>query len=79
MVRSSMVLPSSGLFLMTLSQFTLPGTPQDKLWDSFFDTTLGPCARPFEVLQDAHDFQTEYDIPPEVFKNIDGLSSFLQK
>lgn len=64
MVRSSMVLPTSGLFLLTLSQFALPGTPQDKFWDSFFDAALGPCARPFEALQDAHDFHAAYGMPP---------------
>jgi hypothetical protein len=64
MVRSSMVLPTSGLFLLTLSQFALPGTPQDKVWDSFFDAALGPCARPFEALQDAHDFHAAYGMPP---------------
>ena len=30
----------------------------------FFDTTLGPCPRSFETLQDAHDFQTSYGMPP---------------
>ena len=64
MVRSSMVLPTSGLFLLTLSQFALPGTPQDKFWDSFFDAALGACARPFEALQDAHDFHAAYGMPP---------------
>ena len=62
MVRSSMVLPTSGLFLLTLSQFELPGT--SKFWDSFFDVVLGPCARSFEALEDAHDFQAAYDMTP---------------
>jgi hypothetical protein len=57
-------LPPTGLFLMTLSQFALPGTSQDKFWDSFFDVVLGPCPRSFEALEDAHDFQTAYDMTP---------------
>jgi hypothetical protein len=64
MVRSSMVFPTSGLFLLTLSQFALPGTPEDKFWDSFFDVVQGPCARSFEALKDVHDFHTAYGIPP---------------
>jgi hypothetical protein len=43
---------------MTLSQLTIPGSLEDKFWDSFFDTVQGPYDRLFETLQEVHDFQT---------------------
>ena len=39
-------------------------SPEDKFWDNYFDVTLGPYPRPFETLQETHDFQTEYGRPP---------------
>ena len=64
MVRASLVWPRGGLLLMTLSQFAIPVSPEDKFWDSYFDAALGPYARPFASLQEAHDFQTAYGMPP---------------
>jgi hypothetical protein len=58
MVRSSLLWSRSGILVMTLSQFTIPGSLEDKFWDSFFDVVLGPYDRPFETLQEVHDFQT---------------------
>ena len=64
MVRASLVWPRRGMFLLTLSQFAIPDSPEDTFWDSYFDAALGPYARPFETLLEEHDFQTEYGIPP---------------
>ena len=81
MVRASLVWPRRGMLLLTLSQFAKPVSPEDKFWDSYFDAALGTYARPFETLQEEHDFQTAYGMPPGggkagpgkgVPKNIEG-------
>jgi len=64
MVRASLVWPRRGMFLLTLSQFAIPDSPEDTFWDSYFDAALGPYARPFETLLEEHDFQTAYGMPP---------------
>ncbi len=51
-------------FFLTVSQFVILGSPEDKFWDSYFDTSLGPYARPSETLQETHDFQTSYGMTP---------------
>ena len=51
------------MLLLTQSQFTIPGLPEDKFWDNYFDDALGPYARPFETLQEEYDFQTTYGMP----------------
>ncbi len=61
------------MILLTLSQFAVPVTSQEKLLDSMFDTALGPYVGPFESFQEAHDFQTAYGIPPgDVWTGPDG-------
>ena len=69
------------MLYLTLSQFTIPVSPEDKFWDTYFDEALGPYTRPFETLQEAYDFQTVYGKSPGgdktgpgkgVPKNIEG-------
>jgi hypothetical protein len=60
------------MVLLTLSQFAIPDSPEDTFWDSYFDTALGPYARPFETLLEEHDFQTVYGIPLGVGKSGSG-------
>ncbi len=52
------------MLLLTISQFTIPVSSEDKFWDIYFDVALGPYDRPFETLQEAHDFQTAYGMTP---------------
>ncbi len=65
MVRASLVLPRRGMLLLTLSQFAIRGSTEDKFRDSFFDEVLGPYTRPFETLQEKeYVFQTVYGMSP---------------
>ena len=52
------------MVFLTVSQFSVSDTLEDKFWDSCFDVDLGPYVRPFETLQETHDFQTVYGMPP---------------
>ena len=52
------------MIFLTVSQFAVTDTLEDKFWDDCFDSALGPHARPFETLQEALDFQTVYGMSP---------------
>ena len=58
------------MLLLTLSQFAIPGLSEDKFWDTYFETDLED--RPFETLQEEHEFQTTYGMLPGVGKTGSG-------
>jgi hypothetical protein len=60
MLRSFAVWPTTSLFLLTESQFASPAREDNKFWDRFFETALGPYGRPHQSLLEIHDFQTAY-------------------
>jgi hypothetical protein len=39
-----------------------PAREDNKFWDRFFETPLGPYGRPHQSLLEIHDFQTAYDM-----------------